>query len=100
MDTAKKVIWFKRYASYPIFRQHYCQGFPFPISTLSAYNKSRFHRNLQEYCATGVYPEVLMPEVGQTISHYRIMEKIGQGGMGEVYKADTSLLWSTLKARL
>ena len=38
--------------------------------------------------------------VGTTLSHYKVLEKIGQGGMGEVYRAEDTYLSREVAVRI
>ncbi len=38
--------------------------------------------------------------VGETISHYKVIEKIGQAGMGEVYRAEDTNLSRDVAVRI
>lgn len=44
--------------------------------------------------------EIEMPTEGTTLSHFRILDRLGSGGMGEVYRAEDTLLHRIVAVKL
>jgi membrane protein implicated in regulation of membrane protease activity/predicted Ser/Thr protein kinase len=50
----------------------------------------------RKYAAAGTQPEEHKPLTGSIVSHYRVLDKVGDGGMGVVYRAEDARLGRTV----
>ncbi len=50
----------------------------------------------RKYAAAGAGPEEHKPLTGAIVSHYRVLDKVGDGGMGVVYRAEDVRLGRTV----